>query len=329
MTRTMISFAAAVAVSASALAVPAAAQTLRIGGNFPMEHSSTLAMERFRDAVADKTNGAVTIQLFPAMQLGGAGENIDQVRSGIIMGTWVGAAFLTGTVPELEAVSLPFVYPDREAAFRVIDGEVGDLLDEKLAERGFVSLGWMELGPRHVTNSVRAIESVEDFQGLKIRLQPNESHLATFRAIGANPISMGIEEVYPALQQGVLDGQENPYSVIATRRLQEVQTHLSDTNHFFDYIVIVANREAFNRLSEEHRMAIEEAMADAVAWQRERAAAEDDEAREQLIAAGMEFTPISDELRAELRERTAPVIDQLKARIGPDLVQAVLEEAGQ
>ena len=322
-------FAAALALSAPFLAQSAGAETLRIAGNFPADHSSTLAMQRFADEVDKKTGGDLTIQLFPAMQLGGAGENIDQVRSGIIMGTWVGAAFLTGTVPELEAVSLPFTYPDRETAFRVIDGKIGDLLNKKLAEQGFVALGWMELGPRHVTNNVGPIDSIDDFEGLKIRTQPNETHIATFRAIGANPVSMGIEEVYPALQQGVIDGEENPYSVILTRGFQEVQKHLSDTNHVFDFIVVVANKSSFEQLPEDQRTAIRDAMADAVTWQRERAAEEDTKARDQLVADGMTFTPIPDELRAELRERTKPVIEDLKGRIGAELVDAVLSEASK
>lgn len=320
------SVAAAVLAVSAAASIPAKAETLRIAGNFAVEHSSSLAMERFVEALAEKTGGAVSAQIFPAMQLGGAEENVDQVRSGVLFGTWVGAAYLSRTVPELEAVSLPFAYPDRETAFAVIDGEVGDLLNDRLAERGFVALGWMELGSRNVTNNVRSIETVKDFEGLKIRLQPNETHLATFRAIGANPVSMGIKEVYSALQQGVLDGQENPYSIILTRRFNEVQQHLSDTAHFFDFISVVASKRAFDRLSDEHRQAVRDAMAEAVEWQRARAAEEDDAAREELAAAGMVFTPISDETRAELRTRTAPVVDELKERIGAEVVEAVLQQ---
>lgn len=303
------------------------AQSLRVAGNFPVEHSSSRAMERFVESVAEKTGGEVEVQLFPAMQLGGAQENVDQVRSGVLFGTWIGAAYLSRAVPELEAVSLPFAYPDREAAFRVIDGPVGDRLEAALAEEGFEALGWMELGPRHVTNDVRAIESLEDFEGLKIRLQPNETHLETFRQIGAAPVSMGISEVYSALQQGVLDGQENPYSVIETRGFDEVQEHLSDTSHFFDFIVVVANKGAFDRLAEEDRAAVREAMDEAVAWQREQAAQEDEAARQALIDAGMTFTPISDELRAELQAKTAPVVESLKARLDPELVDQALSEA--
>lgn len=315
-------------IAAATAVTPAAAETLRLAGNFPVAHSSSVAMEKFAEAVTERTDGALTIANFPAMQLGGAKENVDQVRSGVVFGTWIGSAYLSRTVPELEAVSLPFVYPDREAAFRVIDGAAGDLLDEKLAEKGFVSLGWMELGSRNVTNNTRAIKTVADFKGLKLRMQPNETHLNTFRAIGANPVSMGIAEVYAALQQGVLDGQENPNAIIASRNFNEVQTHLSDSSHFFDYIVLVANKRKFEALSEAHQGAVREAAAEAIAWQREQSAKEDSESRKMLIDAGMTFTPIPDATRAELRERTKSVIEDLKARIGSELIDAVLSEAG-
>lgn len=313
-------------IAACAAASPLLAETLRIGGNFPAEHSSSKAIGIFAEAVAEATGGELEIASFPAMQLGGAKENVDQVRTGVIFGTWIGTAYLSRTVPELEAVSLPFAYPDRETAFRVIDGKVGTLLAEELADQGFVALGWMELGSRNVTNSTRAIETVKDFGGLKIRLQPNETHLATFRAIGASPVSMGISEVYSALQQGVLDGQENPYSIIKSRQFEEVQTHLSDSNHFFDYIALVVNKRKFDRLSEQQQTALRDAAAKAVAWQRAQAAAEDAAAREKLVEAGMTFTAIPEEVRSELRSLTAPVIDELKSRIDPAIIDAVLEE---
>ena len=328
MTSILRSAIAAAGLAAIVAAGPAAAETIRIAGNFATDHSSSLAMERFKEALAEKTGGELTAELFPAMQLGGAQENVDQVRTGVIFGTWIGAAYLSRTVPELEAVSLPFAYPDRATAFKVIDGPVGDLLNEKLAEKGFTALGWMELGLRHVTNNVRPIDDIGDFKGLKIRLQPNETHLATFRAIGANPVAMGIQEVYSALQQGVLDGQENPYSIILTRSFDEVQKHLSDSAHFFDFIVIAANKRAFEKLSPEHQQAVREAMDEAVAWQRSTAAEEDTKAKQALIDAGMVFTPIPDELREELRTRSSVVVDELKERIGDELVDRVLEEAG-
>lgn len=254
---------------------------------------------------------------------------MDQVRSGVVFAVVSSIAYYTRIVPEFEAVSLPFIFPSRDAAFRVMDGPVGDIFNQKMEDAGFVTLGYGELGFRHVTNNVRPITAVKDFSGMKIRLQPNEVHLATFRALGANPVSMDVSELYSALQQGVLDGQENPYNIIATRRFVEVQDHLSDTGHFFDFINVVANKRQFERLSEEHQKAVRDAMKKAMDWQRAEAARLDDSWREKLIAEGITFTPISDELREELRDSTASVADLLKQRIDPEIIETVVAEAAQ
>lgn len=304
-----------------------AAERLRIAGNFPAEHSASRAMEVFKKEVESASNGEIRVDLFPAMQLGGATENVDQVRSGSIFALFISAAYFTRSVPEYEAVSLPFLFNTRDQAFTVMNGQVGERLNERMARLGFVNLGYGELGFRHVTNSQRPIKSLEDFQGLRVRLQPNEVHLQTFRALGANPVAMDVSELYSALQQGVLDGQENPYSIIASRRFSEVQKHLSDTGHFYDFLTAVANKRRYERLSEKHRAIVDAAMAKAMAWQRQAAADEDQALREQLIEAGMEFTPVSAELRAQLREATKPVVEQIKSRVDSDFIELVIKEA--
>jgi len=232
-------------------------------------------------------------------------------------------------VPELEAVSLPFVFANREQAFRVMDSPVGDLLNEKLGKKGYTALGYMELGSRNATNNVRPLKSIEDFKGLKIRLQPNETHLATFRAIGANPVSMGIKEVYSAMQQGVLDGQENPFSIIATKRFDEVQKYLSDSGHFFDFIILAANKRKFEKMSPANQDAIRKATAKAIAWQRAKAAEEDVASIKELQKRGMQFDPLSDATRAALKKATSGVVGELKKKIGNDVIDAVLAEAAK
>lgn len=305
----------------------ASAQNLRIASNFPESHTVTGAMEIFKEEVESGTDGALQVQLFPAMQLGGATENVDQVRSGTVFGVITSIAYFTRTVSEYEAVSLPFLFGSREQAFAVIDGKVGDVLNKRMREAGFSVLGYGELGFRHVTNDVRAIETVDDFKGLKIRLQPNEVHINTFDALGANPTSMDISEVYSALQQGVLDGQENPYNIIATRNFDEVQEHLSDTGHFYDFITAVANKDIFEGLSEEHQAIVRDAMNKAMEWQRAEAEKRAEKQRKQLIDRGMEFTPIGDDTRAKLREATSGVVDSLKERVDADFVELVISEA--
>jgi TRAP-type transport system periplasmic protein len=308
------------------LAGTAQAQSLRIAGNFAPSHSSSKAMELFKSELKRLTGGALDADLFPGMQLGGAKENVDAVRAGTIFGTWVGTAFVSRLVPEIEAVSLPFLFESRESAFRVMDGPVGDLLEQKLGAKGFTALGWMELGSRQTTNNKRPIKTLDDFKGLKIRMQPNETHLATFRALGANPIAMDVKELYSALQQGVVDGQENPYPIIQTNRFFEVQKYLSSTNHFFDFIVLVANKRQFEALKPEQKEAVKQAVKTAVETQRKMAAEEDRAALEDLKAKGMQFDEISPETAAELRKATAGILDEVKNRAGAELVDRILAE---
>jgi tripartite ATP-independent transporter DctP family solute receptor len=314
-----------------ALAVPAVAQTkLRIAGNFAVDHSSSIAIESFKKAIETATGGQLVIESFPAMQLGGAQENVTQTRAGTIAATWVGMAFLARTVPELEAVSLPFLFPNRQTAYRVMDSDtVGKLLEGKLADKGFVLLGFMELGARQVTNSVRPIKTIADLKGLKIRLQPNETHLATFRALGANALSMDIKEVYSAMQQKVIDGHENPYNLIFASRFFEVQKYVSNTAHFFDFIAVVANKRVFDGLKPEFQTAVKTEMKKAIDAQRVAAAEADVKALAELQRLGMQFDELPPAEIAKMRELTAGVVEDIKKRVGADLVNGVLAEVAK
>ena len=310
------------------LPLSAAAQDkVRLAGNFETAHSSSVAMEQvFKPELAKLTKNQLQVDLFPAMQLGGAKENVDAVRAGSLLMTWTGAAYMSRIVPELEAVSLPFLFPNREAAFKVMDGAVGKQIDQKMAAQNFLMLGWMELGSRNVTNNKKPIKTVEDLKGLKIRLQPNETHLATFRALGANPLAMDIREVYSAMEQKVLDGHENPYNLIYDSRFFEVQKYVSNTGHFFDFIAVVANRKKFQALSPEFQKVIRTAMDKAVATQRVEAAKADAVALVELQKKGMQYDAMPPAEREAMRKATAGVVDDIKKRVGADLVDRVLAE---
>lgn len=308
-------------------ALPADAVTrLRVAGNFPNDHTATGAMEVFKKEVEALSKGEIQIDNFPAMQLGGAQENVDQVRSGTIFAVFTSIAYFSRTVPEFEAVSLPFLFASREQAFRVMDGPVGKLFDDRMLDKGFVNLGYMELGFRHATNNARPIKSVADFKGMKIRLQPNEVHLDTFRALGANPVAMDVKELYSALQQGVLDGQENPYNIIATRRFNEVQKYLSNSGHFFDFINVAANRRLFEKLPPEQQQAVRQAMRKAIEWQRAEAAKLDAGFRDQLVKSGMQYDEVPADARVKMREATSKIADDLKKRVDPKVIDMVLME---
>lgn len=312
----------ALAAAVLAMSAPASAKDLiRVAGNFETEHSSSVAMQTFKAEVEKLSGGEIEVNLFPARQLGGAAENVQSVKLGAVEIIWVGTAYLTRTVPELEIVGLPFQFESREQAFKVVDGPVGLALDDKLAEQDITSLGYMELGFRQLTNSVRPIKTIEDIAGLKIRLQPNETHLATFRALGANPVAMDVNELYSALEQKVIDGQENPFSIIQVAGYPEVQEHVSNTGHFFDFISVVANKKWFDGLSPEAQGWVSEAMATAVAQQRGLAAEQDAAALGKIIEMGMTYTEVSPELAAALRENTSGVAAETKSRLDPYLVK--------
>ena len=320
-------------IMAAALALlpplAAAQDKIRLAGNFETAHSSSLAMEQvFKSELIKLTKGKLQVDIFPAMQLGGAKENVDAVRAGSLLMTWVGAAYMSRIIPELEAVSLPFLFPNRESAFRVMDGVVGKQIDQKMADKNFTVLGWMELGSRNITNNRKPITSIEDLKGLKIRLQPNETHLATFRALGANAVAMDVKELYSALEQKVLDGQENPFPIIRAARYMEVQKYLSNSGHFFDFILIVANKKSFSALKPEYQNAVRQAMSAAVTFQRANAAKSEADALEELKKK-MEYTEISPAVREAMRKASAGVIDDVKKRAGAQLVETVLAEVAK
>jgi len=317
--------AAGLAVAAMASSGALAQDKLRIAGNFASDHSSSIAMQQFKTEVETASKGTLVIEVFDNMQLGGAQENVTQARAGTIHMTWVGMAFLSRTVPELEAVSLPFMFPSREIAYKVMDGPVVDLIEGKMADKGFTSLGFMELGARQVTNSVRPIKTMADLKGLKIRMQPNETHLATFRALGANPLAMDIKEVYSAMEQRVIDGHENPYALILTSRFFEVQKHVSNTAHFFDFIAVVANKKKFESLSADHQKTVRTAMTNAIGAQRVMATKADGEALIELQKKGMIFTAMPESEREAMRKATAGVVEDIKKRLGAPLVDQVLD----
>lgn len=311
--KTLLAFLASTAIALCATATQA--ETIRVAGNFATEHSSSLAMVKFEEELERLSGGKIDVNIFPAQQLGGAAENVQAVKIGAIELMWVGTAYLTRTVPELEVVGLPFQFENREQAFAIVDGPVGAALDAKLAAEGMTSMGYMELGFRQLTNNMRPIEKIGDIEGLKIRLQPNETHLATFRALGANPVAMDVKELYSALEQGVIDGQENPFAIINVAGYAEVQKYISNTGHFFDLISVVGNRKWFDGLDAEEQGMIKEAMATAVAYQRELAAEQDAAGLDTLIGKGMTFTEVSPELAAVLREKTSGVAAETKSSI--------------
>lgn len=298
---------------------------LRAAGSFTAGHTSSIAIEMFKSEVARLTKGAVRIDLFPGNQLGGAFEQVDQVRTGQVPLGWGGPSFFDRLVPELNAATLPFAASTGQQAFCLIDSELGQFLDQKMAEKGVLALGWGSNGSRHVTNNKRPIKTVEDLKGLKIRTPSGEVFSMTFRAVGSNPTPIDIKELYQALQQGVVDGQENPYDNMLVRKFHEVQKYVSNTGHFYDYAFYVIHKPTFEALKPDYQQAMRDAMFATVHYQRALAEKKNAEALAGLVKGGMKYDELSKAELAKFRDATKGVYDDMRKRIGDKAMDLALK----
>ena len=288
----------------------------RASGSFPPGHSTAIAMEIFKSEVARLSKNTIQIDLFPNNTLGGAFEQVDQLRTGQIQMAWAGLSFYDKLVPELSAAVLPFGASSSQQAICQIESDFGRFLEERMSEKGVLLLGWGQIGARHVTNNKRPIKSVADIKGLKIRTPSGDAWNLTFRALGANPTPIDIKELYQALQQGIVDGQENPYDNMLVRKFNEVQKYLSNTGHFYDWSGYMVHKASFDGLTPDQQKAVREAMFTAIATQRAISERENKTAREGLIKGGMQYHELSVAELLKFREATRPVYQEMRAKLG-------------
>jgi tripartite ATP-independent transporter DctP family solute receptor len=299
----------------------------RASGSFPANHSTSIAMETFKSEVARLSKNTIQVDLFPGNTLGGGFEQVDQVRTGQIQLAWGGLSFYDRLVPEFAAAVLPFGASSAQQAICQIEGDFGKLLEDKASEKGILLIGWGNIGARHVTNNKRPITSAEDMKGLKIRTPSGEAWNLTFRALGANPTPIDIKELYQALQQGIVDGQENPYDNMLVRKFNEVQKYLSNTGHFNDWSGYIVNKAAFEKLTPDQQKAVKDAMFTTVAVQRAISERENKTARDGLVKGGMQYHELSKTDLDKFRDATKPVYAEMRAKLGDkvmDLAEAAI-----
>ncbi len=281
---------AALATAVLVIAPPAEAQgtTLRIESNIPATHATSRSMEIFKAELARLSEGSIEVEVSAGAPRS-LKEMIDAVHVGSVFATWTSIGNFSRLVPEIEAVSLPFIFENYDEARRAIAGPIGPLITKKLEAKGFTVLAWMELGALQVSNSKRPLKTLDDFKGLNIRVLPNATHLATFQAIGARPVAMDLKDVDTALRQGDVDGQEQDYATIYANKNFESQKYLSDTGHFLDFHVLVANKSAFASLDPMQQKAVREAATIAAVQQRKISTEAEATALARLQEKGMQF----------------------------------------
>jgi tripartite ATP-independent transporter DctP family solute receptor len=291
-----------------------------------MEHPQGLGAKKFADLVEQKSGGKIKVRVFPGGQLGGDLQNVSALQGGTLDLMVLNAGLLVGIVKDFAVLDLPFLFNTAEEADAVVDGPVGTKLFEKLPDKGLVGLGYFELGFRNVTNSKRPIVKAEDFQGIKLRVLQSPLFIDLFNTLGANTVAMPFPEVYTALEQRVIDGQENPVTVIFDTKFQEVQRYLSLTRHIYNAQSVIMGKKTWDKLSEEERKIVQASLNEAEAYQRQVSREKSLQVLDDLKKAGMQVNEVSPQEIARIREKIKPVVDKYAKEAGEPLMAEVNAE---
>ena len=317
--RTVLGLAAALAFSP--LAAQAQAVKLTLGHGAAVGNPRHEAAVAFADLVKAKSAGRIEVQVAPSGQLGDDAAMVTALRTGVLDLSANSQGAVASAVPEYAAFGMPFLFSSPAQAFKVLDGPLGKELADKSAQKGLIVLGYWDNGIRQMTNGKRPITKVDDVKGLKMRTPPDATLIDIMQALGAEAQQIKFAELYVALQQGVVDGQENPLANIAASKLYEVQKHLAMTNHQFQMTPFLIGKRAWDRLSEADRKIVQEAAGEATTLQRRLSQEADDRLLAELKAKGMEVTTVD---KAEFEKATSPVDDKwLKSPIGPYVKQVI------
>ena len=288
------------------------------------------AAEKFKQLAEEKTKGRVKVEIYPNSQLYKDREELEALQLGSVqMLAPSMAKFGPMGAREFELFDLPFIFPNSAALHRVMDGDVGKKLFAKLDTKGVTGLAFWDNGFKQMSSN-RPMHSVADFKGLKMRIQSSKVLDAQMKTLGATPQVMAFSEVYSALQQGVVDGTENPVSNFYTQKMNEVQKHMTMSNHGYLGYAVVTNKKFWDELPADIRSALTAAMKEATEFERDIAQKDNDEALEKVRATKTtEVYVLTESERAAWVKALLPVHAEFESVIGKDLIQSAYDAAAQ
>ncbi|PAU73336.1 TRAP transporter substrate-binding protein [Vreelandella alkaliphila] len=309
--------------------------TLRMGIGLSETSPQFLSSQYFGEILEQRTDGRITVNVFPNSQLGDDVQMMEMLQTGTLDMTYPSSSATTGYVEALSAFDLPFLLPSREAAVAVMQSDVAQGMLDAFEGTGLKALTFSENGYRQLSNSARPVESPEDVagldvRGLSVRTMQNPVHLAIWEALGANPTPMAFGELFSALEQGVVDGQENPWSTILTSNFNEVQDYGTETRHVYTPFIMMLSERTWNRMAPEYQALVQEAARQSAEYEIQLSAEYDDWSRDQLEARGMQITRLDDEQLAAFQDAVQPVYEEWAPRIGDDLIaeiQQIVEDS--
>jgi tripartite ATP-independent transporter DctP family solute receptor len=319
-----------VAIALSGLTLGLASQaalaqtTMRISISTAQNSHQGVAIDTLAKEVEARTNGRYKIQAFYSGSLGAEREAVEAVQLGTQELTWTSTGPIPNFVPEVKVFDVPFLFRDYAHARAVMDGQIGQDMLKKFESKGMKALAWGENGFRHMTNSKRAVNAPEDLKGLKMRTMENPVHIQAYKGFGIIPTPMAFTEVFTALQQGTVDGQENPLSVITANKFEQVQKYMSLTGHVYSPGVFLMNKATFDKLSDADKKAFLEAGKVAAKANRERVDLDEKTAVKDLRSKGMQINDTLD--KSKFQAVLTPVFLDFEKQFGKvnlDKIRAV------
>lgn len=313
---------ASLAAALFALGTAAGAQTvLKIGYTPPKDSHYWVGATTFCDEVEKGTQARYKCQQFPSGSLGGEREMIEAVQLGTLDMVNTSTGPLGNFVPETKILDIPFLFRDYDHARKVLDGAIGQELLKKMPSRGLVGLAWTENGFRHMTNNKRAIVNASDAAGLKVRTMENKVHMDGYKTFGLQPTPMAFPELFGALQQGTVDGQENPIPVILSSKFSQVQKHLSLTAHVYSPSALIIGPKVWNKVSEADRKVFLDAARKAADAQRRKVNEDEANGIAQLKKDGMQVVEKVDS--ESFRKAVATAYPAFAKEFGADKIAAI------
>lgn len=297
--------------------------TLNLGFVGGPQAPEAIAMGQFAEEILAETGGRIAVRLQGGGALGGDRDVVEGVQLGTVDMTVVSTSVVANFVPELRIFDVPFLFRDFDHADAVLNGPIGQQVLDDLPAKGFVGLSFGGMGFRQLTNNVRPVRTPDDVRGLKIRTQQNDLHIAVWQALGVLPTPMAIPEVYTALQQGVVDGQENPIGAILNNRFGEVQKYASLTDHAYTPLLLLMSPSVHASLSDEDKAIFVRVAKNAMARNRQEAEAVIETGLEELKAQGM--TIVDDVDKDAFRASLEGLLTELSGQFGEGALQAIQE----
>jgi TRAP-type transport system periplasmic protein len=301
---------------------PALAQTtMKINISIAQNSHQGVGIDTFAREVEKRSGGRYKIQTFYSGSLGGERESVEAVQLGTQELTFTSTGPVPNFVPEVAILDIPFLFRDYAHARGVLDGPIGQDLLGKFPAKGIVALAWAENGFRHMTNSKRAVNAPDDLKGLKMRTMENPVHIQAYKAFGIIPTPMAFPEVFTALQQGTVDGQENPLSVITAAKFEQVQKHLSLTGHVYSPALILMNKAAFDKLPAADKQIFLDSAKEAAKANRARVDDDEKKAVADLRSKGMNVVETLD--KSKFQAALGPTYAEFGKKFGQDNIDKI------